>query len=228
MHAARRRRRATGGVLKRALAPLTWWAIGIGYVLAVAVIVLPVDWLGTAAYLCAALSLVGATFVAARVHRVNRRFVAAVSAIGGFFAASQIVDSLGDTSGPTRGSPTCSACSDRSASSSRWSTCSAVRASANIRSVHRRRADRRPRQLADQLGGADRARAPEPRRLARSTRSSPAPTNRREPWCCSCSCCCCSPVPAPDRPSVWLVTVAMAFNLGGDVLWGLATRRSPR
>ena len=72
--------------MKRALAPLTWWAIGVGYTLALAVIVLPVSWLGTAAYLAASLSLVGATFIAARVHRVNRRFVAAVSAIGAFFA----------------------------------------------------------------------------------------------------------------------------------------------
>ena len=58
--------------MKRALAPLTWWAIGIGYTMALAVIVLPVTWLGTAAYLCSALTLVAATFVAARVHRVNR------------------------------------------------------------------------------------------------------------------------------------------------------------
>ena len=84
--------------MKRALAPLTWWAIGIGYVLALAVIVLPVTWLGTAAYVVSALWLMLATFVAARVHRVNRRFIATVSAIGGFFAASQIVDSLGDSS----------------------------------------------------------------------------------------------------------------------------------
>ena len=51
--------------MKRALAPLTWWAIGIGYVVALCVIVLPVTWLGTAAYLVASLSLVGATVVAA-------------------------------------------------------------------------------------------------------------------------------------------------------------------
>jgi hypothetical protein len=81
--------------VKRALAPLTWWVIGIGYTLAVAVIVLPVAWLGNAAYVCASLFLVLATFVAAKVHRVNRRFIAAVAAIGGFFAASQIVDGLG-------------------------------------------------------------------------------------------------------------------------------------
>ena len=74
--------------MKRALAPLTWWAIGIGYTLAVAVIVLPVACLGSAAYVCAALFLVLATCIAARVHRVNRRFIASVSAIGGFFAAS--------------------------------------------------------------------------------------------------------------------------------------------
>ena len=86
-----------GRRMKRALAPLTWWAIGIGYVLALIVIVVPVTWLGSAAYLAASLSLVAATFLAARVHRLNRRFVAAVSAIGGLFAASQIVDSLGDS-----------------------------------------------------------------------------------------------------------------------------------
>src|ERR1700704_1267282 len=57
-------RRAKGGVLKRALAPLTWWAIGIGYALAVGVFVLPGTWFGTAAYLFAALVLVAATFVA--------------------------------------------------------------------------------------------------------------------------------------------------------------------
>ena len=88
--------------MKRALAPLTWWAIGIGYTLALIVFVVPETWIGTAAYIAASLSLVGATFIAARVHRVNRRFVAAVSAIGGFFAASQIVDSLGDSVGFTR------------------------------------------------------------------------------------------------------------------------------
>ncbi|MDP9463798.1 MAG: diguanylate cyclase, partial [Actinomycetota bacterium] len=82
--------------MKRVLAPFTWWAIGIGYILALAVLVLPVNWLGTAAYLFAAVGLIGATFVAARVHHVNGRFVAAVGAIGGFFAASQIVDSAGD------------------------------------------------------------------------------------------------------------------------------------
>ena len=88
--------------MKRALAPLTWWAIGIGYVLALLVIVLPVAWLGTRRLRRAALFLVLATCIAARVHRVNRRFIAAVSAIGGFFAASQIVDSLGDSDTVTR------------------------------------------------------------------------------------------------------------------------------
>jgi hypothetical protein len=102
--------------------------------LAVAVNVLSVDWLGTAAYLCASLTLVGATFLAARVHRVNRRFVAAVSAIGGFFAASQIVDSLGDSGTYTRISDLLGLCG---------SICIIIalinmlsgRASANIRSV---------------------------------------------------------------------------------------------
>ena len=152
--------------MKRALAPLTWWAIGIGYTLAVAVIVLPVAWLGSAAYVCAALFLVLATCIAARVHRVNRRFIASVSAIGGFFAASQIVDSLGDSDTITRVSNLLAL---------GGSICIIIalvnmlsgRASANIRSVHRRRTDRRLGELVDQLGGAGRAGNQEPRRIAR-------------------------------------------------------------
>jgi hypothetical protein len=123
-----------GGVLKRALAPLSWWAIGLGYTLALAVIVLPVTWLGTAAYLTATLTLVAATFVAARVHRVNRRFIAAVSAIGAFFAASQVVDSLGDTAGYTRASDLLALCGSLCIILALINLLSG-RASANLRSV---------------------------------------------------------------------------------------------
>src|SRR3954452_11535992 len=120
--------------MKRALAPLTWWAIGIGCALAVAVIVLPADWLGTAAYVLAALFLVVATFVAARAHGANRRFIATVSAIGAYFAASQVVDSLSESSTYSRVSDLLGLCGSLCIVIALFTMLSA-RAAANIRSV---------------------------------------------------------------------------------------------
>ena len=207
--------------MKRALAPITWWAIGVGYTLAVAVIVLPaVTWLGSAAYVCAALFVVLATCVAARVHRVNRRFIAAVSAIGGFFAASQIVDSLGDSDTLTRFSNLLSLCG---------SICVIValvnllrgRASANIRSV-----------LGDALIVG----------LGSWLVSWVAliePALRSRGGSLGDSILGGAYLPAGTvvlfllvlllfsgtgtrQASVWLVTLTMAFNLAADLLWGLA------
>ena len=212
--------------MKRALAPLTWWAIAIGYTLAVAVIVLPVDWLGTAAYLCASLSLVGATFLAARVHRVNRRFVAAVSAIGGFFAASQIVDSLGDSGTYTRVSDLLGLCG---------SICIIIalvnmlsgRASANIRSVI---GDALIVGLGSWL-------------ISWVALIEPALRNRGGSLGDSILDGAYQPAgtvvlfllvlllfsgSGTRQASVWLVTVAMAFNLAADVLVGPLRRRAPR
>jgi diguanylate cyclase (GGDEF)-like protein len=210
-----------GGVLKRALAPLTWWAIGIGYLLALGVIVLPVTWLGTAAYLTASLSLVGATVIAARVHRVNRRFVTAVSAIGAFFAASQIVDSLGDTVGYTRVSDLLGLCGSICIIISLVNMLSG-RASANIRSVIgdalivglgswliswvaliEPAIRNRGGSLGDSiLGGAYQPAGTVVLFLLVLLLFSGSGTR---------------------QASVWLVTGAMAFNLAADVLWGLAT-----
>jgi diguanylate cyclase len=78
--------------MKRALAPLTWWAIGIGYTAALAVVVLPVSWLPDAAYVTAALSLSIAAVICRRVHGLSGKFTIAVTAIGVFFAASRLVD----------------------------------------------------------------------------------------------------------------------------------------
>ncbi|MEY2553891.1 MAG: hypothetical protein QOC57_1751, partial [Ilumatobacteraceae bacterium] len=208
-----------GGVLKRALAPLTWWAIGIGYAMAIVVIVLPGTWFGTAAYLCAALVLVAATFVAARVHRVNGKFIATVGAIGGFFAASQIVDGLGDSSAFGRASDLLGLCG---------SLCIIIalihmlsgRASASIRSV-----------LGDALivglGGwlITWVALIEPTLEHRgASLGATILTNAYQPvgtvvlfllvlLLFSRS--------GSRQPSVWLVSLAMALNLGGDVLWGL-------
>ncbi len=210
-----------GGVLKRALAPLTWWAIGIGYLVALGVIVLPVTWLGTAAYLAASLSLVGATVIAARVHRVNRRFVTAVSAIGAFFAASQIVDSLGDTGGYTRISDLLGLCGSICIIISLVNMLSG-RASANIRSVIgdalivglgswliswvaliEPAIRNRGGSLGDSiLGGAYQPAGTVVLFLLVLLLFSGSGTR---------------------QASVWLVTLAMALNLAADVLWGLAT-----
>ena len=205
--------------MKRALAPLTWWAIGLGYTLALAVIVLPVTWLGSAAYLTASLTLVVATFVAARVHRVNRRFIAAVSAIGGFFAASQVVDSLGDSGGFTRASDLLALCGSMCIILALVNMLSG-RASANLRSVL---GDALIVGLGSWLISWVALVEPALRHRGGSLVSSilagayqPAGTvvlfllvlllfsgsgNR--------------------QPSVWLVTLAMLFNLAGDVLWGM-------
>ena len=206
--------------MKRALAPLTWWVIGIGYTLAVAVIVLPVAWLGNAAYVCASLFLVLATCVAARVHRVNRRFIAAVAAIGGFFAASQIVDGLGDSQMITRMSNLLGLCG---------SICIIIalvnmlsgRASANIRSVIgdalivglgswliswvaliEPAIRNRGGSLGDSiLGGAYQPAGTVVLFLLVLLLFSGSGTR---------------------QASIWLVTLTMAFNLAADVLWGLA------
>ncbi|MEO7370781.1 MAG: GGDEF domain-containing protein, partial [Ilumatobacteraceae bacterium] len=188
--------------------------------LALAVIVAPMAWLGTAAYLTATLALVIATFIAARVHRVNRRFVAAVSAIGGFFAASQIVDSLGDSGTYTRVSDLLGLCG---------SICIIIalvnmlsgRASANVRSV-----------LGDALivglGG-----------WLISWVALIEPAIRTRGGSLGSSILGGAYQPAGTvilfllvlllfsgsgtrQASVWLVTVAMAFNLAADLLWGLA------
>ena len=213
-------KRATEAYLKRALAPLTWWAIGIGYVLAVAVIVLPVSWLSTGAYLAASLSLVGATIVAARVHRVNRRFVLAVSAIGGFYAASQIVDSLGDGAAYTRISNLLGLFGSICIIISLVNMLSG-RASANIRSV-----------LGDALivGLGSWL-------ISWVALIEPALRNRGGSLGDSILDGSYQPTgtvvlfllvlllfsgSGTRQASVWLVTVAMAFNLAGDVLWGLA------
>ena len=207
--------------MKRALAPLTWWAIGIGYVVALAVIVLPVSWLGTAAYVFSALWLMIATFIAARVHRVNRRFIATVSAIGGFFAASQIVDSLGDSSTFGRASDLLGLCG---------SICIIIalihmlsgRASANIRSV-----------LGDALivGLGSWL-------IAWVALIEPTLKNRGGSLGASILSGAYQPAgtvvlfllvlllfsrSGNRQPSIWLITLAMAFNLTGDVLWGLQT-----
>jgi diguanylate cyclase len=206
--------------LKRALAPLTWWAIGIGYTLAFAVVVLPVTWLGTAAYLAASLSLVAATFIAARVHRVNRRFVAAVSAIGGFYAASQIVDSLGDTVAYTRISNLLGLFGSICIIISLVNMLSG-RASANIRSV-----------LGDALivGLGSWL-------ISWVALIEPALRNRGGSLGDSILDGSYQPAgtvvlfllvlllfsgSGTRQASVWLVTVAMAFNFAADVLWGLA------
>jgi diguanylate cyclase (GGDEF)-like protein len=207
--------------LKRALAPLTWWAIGIGYALALAVIVLPVTWLGTAAYLFAASLLVIATIVAARVHRVNRRFIAAVSAIGGFFAASQIVDGLGDGALYRRISDVLGLCGSICIIISLVNMLSG-RASAKIRSV-----------LGDALivGLGSWL-------ISWVALIEPALRNRDVSLGDSILSGAYQPAgtvvlfllvlllfsgSGTRQASVWLVTVAMAFNLGGDVLWGLAS-----
>jgi len=206
--------------LKRALAPLTWWAIGIGYTVALAVIVLPVTWLGTVAYVASALALIGATIVAARVHRVNRRFIGTVSAIGAFFAASQIFDSLGSGVFDTL-SDALGLCG---------SLCIIIglihmlsgRASANVRSVLGDAlivglgswliswvALVQPtlKHFGGSLGSAILASAYQPAgtvvlfllMLLLFSRS------------------------GTRQPAVWLITLTMAFNLAGDLLWGLHT-----
>jgi diguanylate cyclase (GGDEF)-like protein len=207
--------------LKRALAPLSWWAIGIGCALALGVIVLPVTWLGTAAYLVASLSLVVATFIAARVHRLNRRFVAAVSAIGAFFAASQIVDSLSDTAGYTRISDLLGLCGSICIIISLVNMLSG-RTSANIRSV-----------LGDALivGLGTWL-------ISWVALIEPALRNRGGSLGDSILAGAYQPAgtvvlfllvlllfsgTGTRQASVWLVTVAMAFNLAADVLWGLAS-----
>ncbi len=208
-----------GGVLKRALAPLTWWAVGIGFALAAAVVALPDTWVGTAAYLVAALILVIATFVAARVHRVNRKFIVAVGAIGGFFAASQIVDSLSDSPGFSHASDALGLCG---------SMCIIIalihmlsgRASASIRSV-----------LGDALivglGG-----------WLITWVALIEPTLKHEGGSLGPSILANAYQPVGTvllfllvlllfsrsgsrQPAIWLVSVAMALNLCGDVLWGL-------
>ncbi|MEP7201546.1 MAG: EAL domain-containing protein, partial [Ilumatobacteraceae bacterium] len=188
--------------------------------LAVAVIVLPVDWLGTAAYLCASLSLVGATILAARVHGVNRRFVAAVSAIGAFFAASQIVDSVGDSETYTRISNLLGLCGSICIIISLVAMLSG-RATANIRSVIgdalivglgswliswvaliepalRHRGGSLPDSI---LAGAYQPAGTVVLFLLVLLLFSGSGTR---------------------QASVWLVTVAMGFNLAADVLWGLS------
>jgi diguanylate cyclase (GGDEF)-like protein len=189
--------------------------------LAVAVIVLPVDWLGTAAYLCASLSLVGATFLAARVHRVNRRFVAAVSAIGGFFAASQIVDSLGNGGTYTRISDLLGLCGSICIIISLVNMLSG-RASANIRSVI---GDALIVGLGSWL-------------ISWVAMIEPALRNRGGSLADSILAGAYQPAgtvvlfllvlllfsgSGTRQASVWLVTGAMAFNLAADVLWGLST-----
>ena len=207
--------------MKRALAPLTWWAVGIGYALAGGVIVLHATWFGTAAYLAAALVLVTATFVAARVHRVNRKFIATAGAIGGFFAASQIVDVLGDSTSLDRASDVLGLCG---------SLCIIIalihmltgRGSANIRSV-----------LADAmivgLGGW---------LITWVALIQPTIGHQGESLGASILRNGYQPVgtvilfllvlllfsrSGSRQPAVWLVSVAMALNLGGDVVWGLYT-----
>jgi diguanylate cyclase len=206
--------------MKRALAPLTWWAIGIGYTLALGVIVAPVTWLGTAAYLAASLSLVAATIIAARVHRVNRRFVTAVSAIGGFYAASQIVDSLGDSASYTRISNLLGLFGSICIIISLVNMLSG-RASANIRSV-----------LGDALivGLGSWL-------ISWVALIEPALRNRGGSLGDAVLDGSYQPAgtvvlfllvlllfsgSGTRQASVWLVTVAMAFNFAADVLWGLA------
>ncbi len=156
------------------------------------------DLVGHRRLLLAALCLMLATFVAARVHRLNRRFIATVSAIGGFFAASQIVDSLGDSSTFERISDLLGLFG---------SICIIIalinmlsgRASANIRSV-----------LGDALivglGSwlITWVALIEPTlKIAAGhsvTRSSTARTSPPVQSCSSCSFCCSSPVPATGRP----------------------------
>jgi diguanylate cyclase (GGDEF)-like protein len=207
--------------LKRAWAPLTWWAIGIGYALALGVIVLPVTWLGTAAYLAASLSLVAATFIAAKVHRLNRRFVAAVSAIGGFFAASQIVDGLGESADITRISNVLGLCGSICIIISLVNMLSG-RASANIRSVI---GDALIVGLGSWL-------------ISWVALIEPAIRNRGGSLGDSILDGAYQPAgtvvlfllvlllfsgSGTRQASVWLVTVAMTFNLAADVLWGLAS-----
>ncbi|HEY7627852.1 MAG TPA: EAL domain-containing protein [Ilumatobacteraceae bacterium] len=205
--------------MKRALAPLTWWAIGIGYVLALAIVSTRVSWLGTAAYVAAALALVAATFVAAKVHRVNRKFIAAVGAIGSFFAASQIVDSLGDSATFGRASDILGLCGSISIIIALIHMLSG-RASASLRSV-----------LGDALivglGGwlISWVAMIEPTLLNRGGSLGEAILNSAY-----------QPVgtvvlfllvlllfsrSGNRQPAVWLVTVAIGLNLVGDVLWGL-------
>ena len=182
--------------------------------------VLPVTWLGDAAYLAAAFSLVVATCIAARVHHLNGRFVGAVCAIGGFFAASQIVDSLGDSATFTRASNLLGLFG---------SICIIIalvnmlsgRASANIRSV-----------LGDALivGLGSWL-------ISWVALIEPALRNRGGSLGDSILDGSYQPAgtvvlfllvlllfsgSGTRQASVWLVTLSMAFNLAADVLWGLA------
>jgi diguanylate cyclase (GGDEF)-like protein len=189
--------------------------------LALCVIVLPVTWLGTAAYLAASLSLVTATFIAAKVHHLNRRFVAAVSAIGGFFAASQIVDGLGDSVDITRFSNVLGLCGSICIIISLINMLSG-RASANIRSVI---GDALIVGLGSWL-------------ISWVALIEPAIRNRGGSLGDSILDGAYQPAgtvvlfllvlllfsgSGTRQASVWLVTVAMTFNLSADVLWALAS-----
>src|SRR6476620_3701471 len=211
-----------GRRMKRALAPLTWWAIGIGYALALIAIVLPQDWLSTAAYVVSALSLVVATFVAARVHRVNRRFITTVSAIGGFFAASQIVDSLSDSGTSTRLSDILGLCGSLCIIIALFTMLSA-RTAANIRSVF---GDALIVGLGSWLISWVVLIEPALRNRGGTKLGDAVLTGAYQPagtvvlfllvlLLFSGS--------GTRQASVWLVTVAMAFNLAADVVWGLAS-----
>jgi len=208
--------------MKRALAPFTWWAIGIGYALATIVIVLPADWLSTAAYVVAALFLVVATFIAARVHRVNRRFIATVSAIGGFFAASQIVDSLSDKATYTNVSNVLGLCGSLCIIIALFNMLSA-RAAANIRSVF---GDALIVGLGAWLISWVALIQPTLRNNPGRSIGEAILTGAYQPagtvvlfllvlLLFSGS--------GTRQASVWLVTVAMTFNLAADVLWGLVS-----
>ncbi|HSB85278.1 MAG TPA: EAL domain-containing protein [Ilumatobacteraceae bacterium] len=205
--------------MKRALAPLTWWAIGIGYVLALAIVSIRASWLSTAAYLCSALVLVAATVVAAKVHRVNPKFIAAVGGIGSFFAASQIVDSLGDGPGFGRASDILGLCGSISIIIALIHRLSG-RASASLRSV-----------LGDALivglGGwlISWVAMIEPTLLNRGgslgeaiLKSAYQPVGTVVLFLLVLMMFSRS---GNRQPAVWMVTVAIALNLTGDVLWGL-------
>jgi diguanylate cyclase (GGDEF)-like protein len=180
---------------------------------------MPSTWVGTAAYVFAALVLVIATVVAARVHRVNRKFIATVAAIGGFFAASQIVDSLSDKPGFSHASDALGLCGSMCIIFALIHMLSG-RASASIRSV-----------LGDALivglGG-----------WLITWVALIEPTLKHEGGSLGPSILANAYQPVGTvvlfllvlllfsrsgsrQPAIWLVSVAMALNLCGDVLWGL-------
>ena len=205
--------------MKPALATVAWWVVGVGYAVAISVLVLDLRWLPAAAYVFAAGGLVAATGIAAVISRVNGKFIAAVAAIGCFFAASQAVDSAGTTSGFSRASDVLGLCG---------SICIIVALLHLLR--NRALADIRP-VLADAaiVGFGSWL-------ISWVALIQPTLSHRDGSLGSAVLAAAYQPAgtvvlfllvlllfsgPGSRQPAVWLVTVAMAFKLGGDILWGL-------